>query len=268
MNGAGLVEIDAGRLDVADLEEQRLLLHQRAVAGEGRVRRRCRRRRGVGGAALTVQHHSTSFRRGDEGGAVLVGVHLGGGDDEQIVEPGARQEPRDRHAAEHALARPAPRRPRAAGFGSCSVNSLKKVVVERPRRPAPAASASASFTALAWLIRASRRRPASPSSVMWMVKASTQRPELVQMFDVAFSRRMCCSRVDSVSTKPRRPSASTVSPQSRPGIWRTNFCARGEEADIGAAEDQRVADRLALADDDVGAHRAGRRRRGRATRPR
>ena len=58
---------------------------------------------------------------------------------------------------------------------------------------------------------------------MWIVKASAQRPELVQMFEVAFSRRMCCSRVDSVSTKPRRPSASTVSPQRRPGIWRTYF---------------------------------------------
>ena len=58
---------------------------------------------------------------------------------------------------------------------------------------------------------------------MWMVKASTHRPELVQMLEVAFSRRMCCSRVDSVSTKPRRPSWSTVSPHSRPGICRTYF---------------------------------------------
>jgi hypothetical protein len=55
-----------------------------------------------------------------------------------------------------------------------------------------------------------------------MVKASTQRPELVQMFEVALSRRICCSRVG------------------------------GEEANIGAAEVQRIADRLALADDDIG----------------
>ena len=40
---------------------------------------------------------------------------------------------------------------------------------------------------------------------MWMVKASAQRPELVQMLQVAFSRRICCSRVESVSTQPRRP---------------------------------------------------------------
>ena len=51
------------------------------------------------------------------------------------------------------------------------------------------------------------------------------RPELVQMLLVAFSRRMCCSRVESVSTKLRRPSASTVSPARRPGICRT-FLAR------------------------------------------
>ena len=35
---------------------------------------------------------------------------------------------------------------------------------------------------------------------MQIVAASAISPELVQMFDVAFSRRMCCSRVASVST--------------------------------------------------------------------
>src|SRR3546814_9908987 len=59
---------------------------------------------------------------------------------------------------------------------------------------------------------------------MWIEKASAHRPLLVQMLLVAFSRRICCSRVESVSTKPRLPSASTVSPHSRPGIWRTYFC--------------------------------------------
>ena len=84
------------------------------------------------------------------------------------------------------------------------------------------------------------------------------------MLLVAFSRRMCCSRVDSVSTKLRRPSASTVSPARRPGIWRTNSGARREQADIGAAEVQRIADRLAFADGDVGAHLTGRARQRRA----
>ena len=93
---------------------------------------------------------------------------------------------------------------------------------------------------------------------MWIVKARQHSPELVQIFDVALSRRICCSRVDSVSTKPRLPSASTVSPQRRPGIWRTYFDCVAKRPDIGSAEIQRVADRLAFADDDVGAHRARR----------
>src|SRR5450756_1750429 len=40
------------------------------------------------------------------------------------------------------------------------------------------------------------------------------------MFDVALSRRMCCSRVASVRQKPGLPSASVVRPARRPGIWR------------------------------------------------
>ena len=46
---------------------------------------------------------------------------------------------------------------------------------------------------------------------------------LVQMFEVAFSRRMCCSRVESVRQKARLPRESVVWPTSRPGIWRMNF---------------------------------------------
>src|ERR1022692_154976 len=46
---------------------------------------------------------------------------------------------------------------------------------------------------------------------------------LVQMLDVAFSRRMCCSRVASVRQNARLPCVSVVSPTSRPGIWRANF---------------------------------------------
>ncbi|MNE32576.1 hypothetical protein D3C80_1261960 [compost metagenome] len=93
-----------------------------------------------------------------------------------------------------------------------TANSLKKRGV-RTSTPGMAARASRVATAFSWLSRAIWRRPVSPSRLMWMVKARQQRPELVQMFDVALSRRMCCSRVDRVRTKPRRPSASTVSPQ-------------------------------------------------------
>ena len=46
---------------------------------------------------------------------------------------------------------------------------------------------------------------------------------LVQMLEVAFSRRMCCSRVASVRQKARLPRESVVWPTRRPGIWRMNF---------------------------------------------
>ena len=78
------------------------------------------------------------------------------------------------------------------------------------------------------------------------------------MLCVAFSRRMCCSRVCSVSTKPRRPSTSVVSPAIRPGIRRRYASLRGEEAEARAAEVEPVAERLALADRDVDAEVARR----------
>ena len=78
------------------------------------------------------------------------------------------------------------------------------------------------------------------------------------MLWVAFSRRMCCSRVWSVSTKPRRPSASTVSPAIRPGILRMWLSRGREEAERRAAEVEPVAERLALAHADVHAEAAGR----------
>ena len=44
----------------------------------------------------------------------------------------------------------------------------------------------------------------------------------MQMFDVAFSRRMCCSRVWSASRYAGRPSASTDIPTRRPGRSRSS----------------------------------------------
>ena len=43
----------------------------------------------------------------------------------------------------------------------------------------------------------------------------------MQMFDVALSRRMCCSRVASAIRYAVCPWASTDTPMMRPGIWRT-----------------------------------------------
>ncbi len=53
-----------------------------------------------------------------------------------------------------------------------------------------------------------------------MTPASAFSTWAVQMLWVARSRRMCCSRVCRVSTKPRRPSTSRVSPAMRPGMRR------------------------------------------------
>ncbi len=60
----------------------------------------------------------------------------------------------------------------------------------RPRR----------YAAVAWELRATSRTPRFPSSDSVMVAARAMRPWLVQMFEVALARRMCCSRVESVST--------------------------------------------------------------------
>ena len=57
-----------------------------------------------------------------------------------------------------------------------------------------------------------------PSQDRYTTPASAFSACAVQMLWVAFSRRMCCSRVCRVSTKPRLPSASSVSPAIRPHL--------------------------------------------------
>ena len=63
------------------------------------------------------------------------------------------------------------------------------------RRCAPPRSGSCGSRA-----RRPRARPARPSVARWTDAASAIRAAFVQMLLVAFSRRMCCSRVPSVST--------------------------------------------------------------------
>ena len=53
-----------------------------------------------------------------------------------------------------------------------------------------------------------------------MAARKAHRPWFEQMLLVAFSRRMCCSRVASVRQKARSSFESVVSPTSRPGMWR------------------------------------------------
>ena len=60
------------------------------------------------------------------------------------------------------------------------------------------------------------------------------------MFEVAFSRRMCCSRVWSVSTNPRLPSTSLVSPAIRPGIRRISASVAAKNPNDGPPKSSRL----------------------------
>ena len=75
----------------------------------------------------------------------------------------------------------------------------------------------------------------------------------MQMLLVAFSRRMCCSRVCKVSTKVRRPRRSTVSPTMRPGHTADELFTAGEDAEKGTAVTHRRSERLSLSDSDIDA---------------
>ena len=82
----------------------------------------------------------------------------------------------------------------------------------------------------------------------------------VQMLLVAFSRRMCCSRVCSARRRPAGRRASTETPTMRPGHRALVGVARGEEGGVRAAVAHRHAEALGAADGDVGAELARRRR--------
>ena len=87
--------------------------------------------------------------------------------------------------------------------------------------------ASSASRGVARAAGASRRdvdQPALPSHAIWIIAVTAMRVWLVHTFELAFSRRMSCSRVRNVVVKARRPMLSTVSPTKRPGMRRT--CSR------------------------------------------
>jgi hypothetical protein len=53
------------------------------------------------------------------------------------------------------------------------------------------------------------------------------------MLEVAFSRRMCCSRVCNANRYAGRPSASFERPINRPGILRLSFSEHAKKAACG-----------------------------------
>ena len=89
-----------------------------------------------------------------------------------------------------------------------------------------------------------------------MVAIRAQSPWLEQMLEVAFSRRMCCSRVARVRTKPRRPVQVEGLADQPSGHGAQILLAGGEKAELRPAEGNGDAEALPLPDGDVGAELA------------
>ncbi len=79
------------------------------------------------------------------------------------------------------------------------------------------------------------------------------------MLLVAFSRRICCSRVCSARRSAGWPAASWLTAHQPPGHLRAEGLAGGEEGRVRAAKPHRHAEALGAAHHHVGAHLAGRR---------
>ena len=142
------------------------------------------------------------------------------GGDPLLADPIQHLRPRARRGAPRTPAPPAPRaaarhrRPRPAA---------------RARRPCGGPAARRARRSRGGRARRGRSCPASAFSACE-----------VQMLWVAFSRRMCCSRVCSASTKPRRPSASVVSPAIRPGIRRRCSSVAAKNPNEGPPKSSRL----------------------------
>ena len=102
------------------------------------------------------------------------------------------------------------------GTRTVRVSKYDSVTTSRPAAESPAASAFASRCTRAAMAR-SRSGPWYTAYIPAITASSTW---AVQMFEVAFSRRMCCSRVCNAMRSAGRPRASTETPMIRPGVWR------------------------------------------------
>ncbi len=74
----------------------------------------------------------------------------------------------------------------------------------------------------------------------------------VQIFDVAFSRRMCCSRVERVRTKPRKPCAVDGLADKPSGHLAKELFFGCDDATVGSAIAESHAKRLCFHADDIG----------------
>ena len=103
-----LVDVDAGRIEAPGLEDERLLHVEPAIACKG-LALRGGGRFGTGRAALNVHGNALSRgllqaigKRARISRAVVFAIRLGARDDDAIVEPGLRQEPRHGQTANDA----------------------------------------------------------------------------------------------------------------------------------------------------------------------
>ncbi|MNV21999.1 hypothetical protein D3C71_1129540 [compost metagenome] len=65
-------------------------------------------------------------------------------------------------------------------------------------------------------------RPFGPWYTAYMLAMLASNTCAVQMLEVAFSRRMCCSRVCMARRRAGLPKRSTETPTRRPGMSRLN----------------------------------------------
>ena len=96
------------------------------------------------------------------------------------------------------------------------VSKYERVTTSRPTASSPAASAFVSRCTRSAIVR-NRSGPWYTAYIAAITASSTW---AVQMFEVAFSRRICCSRVCNAMRNAVLPCASTDTPMIRPGVWR------------------------------------------------
>jgi hypothetical protein len=100
-----------------------------------------------------------------------------------------------------------------AEVGILSVNSLKKEVARNFKStPSNCERASAAFSAKFLDILKVFSNPSSPLASMLAPAIVATKDWLEQIFEVAFSLRICCSRVERMSALQTRPFKSVVFP--------------------------------------------------------
>ena len=140
------------------------------------------------------------------------------------------------------------------GTRTVTVSKNASCTTGTPPAPNPAARIDASRCTRS----AIRRRPSGPCHTAYIPAMLASSTWAVQMFVVARSRRMCCSRVCRARRSAGRPWVSELDAHQAPGQRPHHRLAGGEEGGVGATEPHRHAEALRRADDDVGAPAARR----------